>query len=66
MKATDGLNGPFENLEDPEGFSASSLEPNKIYRILDTYSVHTEQGAKYVVQRPKKEVTRYFQTHSRT
>ena len=66
MKATDGLSGPFENLEDPDGFSASSLEPNSIYRILDTYTVHIVQGAKYVVQRPKEEVTRYFQTHSRT
>jgi len=66
MKATDGLNGPFENLEDPDGFSVNSLEPNSIHRILDTYTVHTVQGAKYVVQRPKEEVTRYFQTHSRT
>ena len=66
MKATDGLSGPFENLEDPEGFSASSLEPNKIHRILVTYTVHTVQGETYVVQRPKEKVTRYFQTHART
>ena len=60
MKATDGLNGPFENLEDPDGFSASSLEPNKINRILVTYTVHIVQGETYVVQRSKEKVTRYF------
>jgi hypothetical protein len=66
MQAIDGLNGPFENLEDPDGFSASSLEPELKHRILVPYTVHIVQGETYVVQRSKEKVTRYFQTHSRT
>jgi hypothetical protein len=56
MIATDGLSGPFENIEDPDGFSVNTLESNRIYRILDTYTVHIVQGETYVIQRSKEEV----------
>ena len=49
MKATDGLNGPFENPEDPDGFSISSLDLSKTHRIINTYTVHTVQGETYVI-----------------
>ena len=66
MNQIDGLCGPYEVLEDPDGFSPSSLEPIKIHRIILSYSVHIVQGETYVVQRSKEKVTGYFQTHSRT
>lgn len=66
MNLIDGLKGPYEVLGDPDGFSPSSLEPDRIHRILVPYIVHTVQGETYVVQRSKEKVTRYFQTHSRT
>jgi len=62
----DGLNGPFEILQDPDGFSITTLDPDG----YTSYTNHTQRTHRtrriYVVQRSEKQVNQYFQTHSRT
>jgi hypothetical protein len=62
----DGLKGPFDIQEDPDGFSISTIDPDG-YTSYNTNTQRTHRTRRiYVVQRYDEQVNKHFKTHART